>query len=204
MKKYLPVLLIAAAGALQAQSGEFWAEGGGSILVNNYIGSPFLGGNDHDVKLDDGFRVGFRFDWNTSGNFGNEVQYGYNRSALSDATGIILGAPGRDGMTIHQIGYNLLYYFNPGKDEAKVRPFVTGGVNLDVFSAPSMATFTGGSPRPGFNYGGGVKYRISQLWAWRFDLRGYDSGKPNWSGTLHNQSGLLQQFEASIGIGVLF
>ena len=51
---------------------------------------------------------------------------------------------------------------------------------------------------------GGLKYRISQLFAWRFDVRGYDTARPNWNGVLHNQGSLLQQFEASVGIGVYF
>lgn len=204
MKKYVPVLLVALAGALQAQSGEFWVEGGGSILANSDIGSPAPDGNSNAVKLDDGFRVSVRFDYNSAGHLGHEVQYAYNRSALSDSTGYLLPMPESQGMAIHQIGYNLIYYLNPTNENEKVRPFFTVGANLDVFSAPHYASFSGGSPRAGFNYGGGIKYRISSLFAWRFDLRGYDSGKPNWSGMLHNQSGLLQQFEASVGLGFYF
>jgi hypothetical protein len=204
MTKYLPVLAIAAAGALHAQSGELWGGAGASILVNNSIGSPIPGGNSNAVKLDDGFSANFRFTWNSSGNLGNEFQYVYNRSYLSDSTGLLLPQPGAAGMAIHQIGYNLLYYFNPPSESEKIRPFLTGGVDVDVFSAPKMASFSGGSPRPAFNYGGGVKYRISSLWAWRFDLRGYTGGKPDWSGVLQHQSGLLQQFEASVGLGFYF
>lgn len=204
MKRYLPLLLVVAAGALHAQSGELWGAGGGSILVNNSIGSPFVGGNSDAVKLDDGFLAAFTFTLNSSGHLGNEFQYVYNHSDLSDSTAFLLGAPGSAGMAIHQIGYNLLYYFNPAGEDQKIRPFVTGGVALDVFSAPKYASFGGASPRAAFDYGGGMKYRISRLWAWRVDLRGYTGGKPAWSGVIHNQSGLLQQFEASIGIGVYF
>lgn len=202
--KFLPVFLVVVAGALHAQSGELWGEGGGSILLNNSIGSPIPGGISNAVKLDDGFLAGVTFTLNSSARLGNEFQYVYNRSALSDSTGIILPQPGSAGMAIHQVGYNLLYYFNPTSENKKIRPFVTGGVSLDVFSAPTYADFGGASPRPAFDYGAGVKYRISPLWAWRIDLRGYTGGKANWSGVLHNQSGLLQQFEASVGIGVYF
>lgn len=204
MKKYLPVLLISFAGVLSAESGEFWAQAGGSILLNSSIGSPVPGGNSNAVKLDDGFRVSFRFDYNTAGHLGHEFQYAYNRSALSDSTGMILPAVGSAGMAIHQVGYNLLYYLNPTNEDEKIRPFFTGGVNLDSFSTPGDASPRGGSPRAGFNYGGGVKYKISNLFGVRFDIRGYDSGKPNWRGVLHNQNGLLQQFEASVGFGVYF
>jgi opacity protein-like surface antigen len=204
MKKYLPVLLIAVTGALHAQSGELWAEGGASILLNSSIGSPFPGGNSNGVKLDDGFRAGVRLDLNSAGHFGHEFQYAYNRSSLSDSTGIILPQAGSAGMAIHQVGYNLLYYLHPASEDQGVRPFFTAGANLDSFSTPASASPRGGSPRFGFNYGGGIKHRISSLFAWRFDIRGYDSGKPNWRGALHNQSGLLQQFEASVGLGVYF
>jgi opacity protein-like surface antigen len=198
------LLLLLPAGTLAAQSGEFWAEGGASVLADSSIGSPIPGGNSNAVKLDDGFRVSFRFVLNSSGHLGHEFQYAYNRSALSDSTGIVLPQPGSAGMAIHQVGYNLLYYLRPTSDEDRVRPFFTAGVNVDSFSTPATANPRGGSARFGFNYGGGIKYRISQLWAWRWDVRGYDTGKPNWRGVLHNQSGLLQQFEASVGIGVYF
>ena len=203
IKRFLPFLVLTAA-PLFAQTNEFFASIGGSALLNSDIGSPVPGGNSDAVKLLDGFRVGFRLGFNTNGNFGHEFQYAYNRSALSDSTGMILPVPGSAGMAIHQVGYNLLYYLKPGREDAKVRPFFTAGANLDSFSTPATASPRGGSPRFGFNYGGGVKYRISPLWGWRFDIRGYDSGKPNWSGVLHNQSGLLQQFEASVGFGVYF
>lgn len=204
MNKFGPVLLIVFAGALHAQSGEFWLDGGASILLNNGIGSPIPGGSENAVKLDDGFRFAIRFDYNASGHFGHELQYAYNRSALSDSTGLLLPQPESEKMAIHQIGYNLLYYFNANSEEKRVRPFLTAGADLDVFSAPASANFRGGDPRPGFNYGGGVKYRISTLFAWRFDIRGYDSGKPDWNGVLHHQSGMLQQFEASVGFGAYF
>jgi opacity protein-like surface antigen len=206
MKKYLPVLLIAFSGALRAQSGEFWVDGGASILANNYIGAVTPDGNPDAVKLDDGFRVGIRFTWNSAGHFGHEGQYAYNRSRLSDSTGTLLVQPGSAGMAIHQIGYNLLYYLNPTNKNEKIRPFFTAGVHMDSFSAPSplYANIAGGSPRMGFNYGGGVKYRISSLFALRFDVRGYDTAKPNWDGALYRQGGLLQQFETSVGLGVYF
>jgi len=204
MIKYLPVLLVVGAGTLCAQSGEFWVNGGGSILLNSNIGTPVPGGNSNAVKLDDGFRVGIRFDYNTEGHVGHEFQYAYNRSRLSDSTGIILPQPESEGMAIHQVGYNVLYYLKPGKEEEKVRPFFTGGVHLDSFSTPVDATPRGGSARVGFNYGGGIKYRLSNLFAFRFDIRGYDTGKPNWRDVLHNQGGVLQQFETSVGVGVNF
>lgn len=204
MEKYLPVLLIAAAGVLHAQSGELWGDGGASILLNSSIGSPFPGGNSSAVKLDNGFRAGIRLGLNSAGHLGHEFQYAYNRSALSDSTGTFLPQVGSAGMAIHQVGYNLLYYLNPTNENERVRPFFTAGANLDSFSTPASANPRGGSARFGFNYGGGVKYRISSLFAWRFDIRGYDSGKPNWRGVLYNQSGLLQQFEASVGFGVYF
>lgn len=204
MTKHLLILAAIFTGLSPAQSGEFWVNGGASILANSSIGSPFPGGNSNAVKLDDGFRFALRFDLNSAGHLGHEFQYAYNRTALSDSTGYLLPQVESDGMSFHQIGYNLLYYLNPTSDNEKVRPFFTVGANLNVFSAPAMAGFTGGNPRAGFNYGGGVKYRLSSLWAWRFDIRGYDSGKPNWSGVLHNQSRLLQQFEASLGLGFYF
>jgi hypothetical protein len=204
MKKCLAFLLLALSGALQAQSGELWVSGGGSILAGKNFGSPSDGGPQDDVRLGDGFRAGIRFAFNSSGRFGHELQYAYNRTTLSDATGVVLGDPGSAGMAIHQGGYNLLYYFHATREEQKVRAFVTGGVHIDDSVLPGSATLTRTSVKPGFNVGVGAKIRISTLFALRFDLRQYETAKPNWGGVLTNQGGLVHQTEASAGFGIYF
>ena len=176
MKRFLPVLLILFGNALRAQSGELWFSGGVSILENQNIGSPYSDGQSGDVRLGDGFSAGIRLTFNSSGHIGHEIEYAYNRTSVTDVTGVVLGAPGSVGMAIHQGGYNLLYYFPAMNEERKVRPFVTGGVHISDSVLPGAATLSRTSVKPGFNFGGGVKVRISTLFAVRFDLRQYETG----------------------------
>lgn len=207
MNKCPLVLFVVFSGVLSAQSGEVWLDAGVSALANTAIGSGSPTGNSNDIDLSRaGYRIGLRFTYNSSGHLGNELQYSYNHASLNDPTGLILQVPGSGSMGINQFGYNLLYYLNSNNDEAKVRPFFTAGVHLNDFVMPFDVNNrdNADSWRPGFNYGGGMKFRLSRLFAWRFDIRGYDSGKPNWSSLLYKQSGLLQQFEATAGIGFYF
>jgi opacity protein-like surface antigen len=204
MKSLLPLLLLSFSGELWAQSGEMWLSGGASILSHRDIGSPFTDGAPDDVQLDHGFRVGFRFGYNSAGHIGHEIQYAYNRSSFNDSTGTILPDPGSEGTAIHQAGYNILYYLNSTNEGAKARPFATVGVHLSDFVLPPSAVRQGSSVRFGVNYGGGIKFKISTLFGVRIDIRGYDTGKPNWKGVLVRQSGILHQTEASVGFGIYF
>jgi hypothetical protein len=203
MKIILPLLLLSFSSELWAQSGELWFGGGASILSNRGIGSPSSDGKPSDVQLGDGFRIGFRFAFNSAGHLGHEIQYAYNRTNLMDNTGAILGDAGSAGTAIHQGGYNLLYYFPATKEGLKMRPFVTGGVHFSDFVLPGSAALQGSSVKAGFNGGAGVKVKISTLFALRFDVRQYETGKPKW-GVLTNQHGLLHQTEASASLGIYF
>jgi hypothetical protein len=204
MKKYLPVLIVIASSGLWGQSGELWLSGGGSSLANRNIGSPSSEGQASDVQLDSGFRLGFRYSFNSGGRIGHEIQYGYNRTNFIDNTGQIRPDMGSAGMAIHQGGYNLLYYLHAKKEESKVRTFATAGFHLSDFVLPGSGGPQGSSVKPGGNVGAGVKVRISPLFGFRVDLREYITGKPNWNGLLFNQGGLLYQTEISAGFGVYF
>ena len=204
MKILLPLLLLSFSSELWAQSGEVWLSGGASILSHRDIGSPSPDGAPDDVQLDHGFRVGFRLGYNSAGHIGHEIQYAYNRSSFSDNTGTILPDPGSEGTAIHQAGYNILYYLTPANDGARARPFATVGVHFSDFVLPPSAVQQGSSVKIGVNYGGGIKFKISSLFGVRIDIRGYDTGKPNWNGLLVKQNGILHQTEASVGFGIYF
>ena len=132
------------------------------------------------------------------------MQYAYSRTSLDDSTGTILPAPGSAATAINQIGYNFLYYLNTTNEGAKIRPFFTGGFHFSDYVLPFAALTHGNDFKPGFNYGMGIKYRISTLFGLRFDIRGYDTGKPEWSYTLYQHGGILHQTEASVGFGWYF
>src|SRR5580704_9360406 len=105
MKTFLALLLLGFSGSLWAQSGEVWFTGGASILWNHQIGSPSPDGASADVLLSNGFREGVRFGYNPAGHFGHEIQYAYNKTNLTDSTGMILTDKPKVGMAFHQAGY---------------------------------------------------------------------------------------------------
>jgi hypothetical protein len=208
MKGFLPALLMLFGNALWAQSRELWVSAGGSILSftegNEQLGSPSPMGEPGDVRIGSGYRFGFRFGFNSSPHIGHEIQYAYNRTNFTDNDGSIWGYLGSAGMAFHQGGYNFLYYFTHADEDSKMRPFATAGVHFSDFVLPGMAAVQGSSVKAGFNYGVGLKLRLSTLFSVRFDLREYETGKPNWNDLLFHQSGLLHQMEASAGFGFFF
>jgi hypothetical protein len=204
MKRYLPLLLIVLGNGLCAQSRELWVSVGGSVLFNTKLGTPAPDGDSNDTRLGAGYRFGIRFGVDSTRRIGHEFQYGYSRARFTDDTGAILGDPGSGLMAIHQGGYNFLYYLTGMEQEAKVRLFVTGGFHISDFPLPGVGAVQASSIKPGLNYGGGVKWRLSPLFGARLDLREYETGKPNWNNLLSQQSGLLHQAEISAGIGIVF
>ena len=211
MKRFLPVLLMLFANALWAQPRELWVSAGASILShtekNERLGSPSPDGEPGDVRIGNGYRFGFRFGFTSTRHIGHEIQYAYNRTRLIDNDGSILRHLGSAGTAFHQGGYNFLYYFtaaNEGSGESRVRPFVTGGVHFSDFVLPGVGAVQGSSVKAGFNYGAGLKLPVSTLFSVRFDLREFETRKPNWNNLLFRQNGLLHQTEASAGFGFFF
>lgn len=197
------MLLAAACGALtvaaKAQSLEVGVHGGAIRLDNSTIGSvptsivePF---NYQPISLRDGFRVGFRITLNSQIYTGHELGYAYNRTALR-----YYNDPTSDqGMAIHQGFYNFLGYLT--KDTKPVRPFATVGAHFNNYVPPGASvTSGGGSTKFGFNYGAGVKVKVSSKYGVRFDVRQYQNTKPF---DLPNRTGLLKMTEISAGFSLI-
>ena len=206
---FLVILLLVSSATLSAQSREIWVSGGAADFgfpyfhTNRNLGSSNPSGARDDAQIDNGWRIAFRLAFNTKGSFGHEIQSVVSRPKFIDNTGDILGKPGSDRMKTHQFGYNLLYYF--ASRESRVRPLATIGVQFNNFVLPDSASANQDSDMKwGFNYGFGVKWRVTPLLGLRGDVRAYETGKPDWGGTLVNQSGLLHQIEASAGVGFYF
>jgi len=189
MKKFVLALAVFAfSGLLSAQMAEVAISGGASALTNKLLGS-YSGVN---YELDNGFRLAFRLTLNPQRFFGHEIGYAYNRTSLkfSDPTG-----SASEGMAIHQGFYNFLVYATP--EGSRVRPFATGGAHFSNFVPPGASVTSGqGENKMGFNYGGGIKLKMTELLGFRVDLRQYQTGKPFDLGG----SGLLRQTEISAGI----
>jgi opacity protein-like surface antigen len=197
MKTFLPFVLLALGAPVFGQAFEAFFSGGQGLLSNGGLGTdqPF-GGTSNDVQLTDGFRFAFRIGFNNDTIFGHEVQYAYQRTQLkyNDQGGI------EQGMAVHQGGYNFLIYAT--KEGTRFRPFATGGVGFFNYVPPgSSAAYGGGSTKFGFNYGGGVKVKVTSLFSIRGDIREYTSPKPF---GLPLSSGWIRMTEISAGFGVGF
>lgn len=191
MKKLIPALAIFVfTGVVSAQMAEVAISGGASALSNKVLGS-YSGAT---YSLDNGFRMAFRFTLNPQTFFGHEIGYAYNRTSLKygDATG-----SASEGMAIHQGFYNLLVYATP--EGSRIRPFAAGGAHFSNFVPPGASVTSGqGANKLGFNYGAGVKLKVTDLFGFRVDFRQYQTGKPFDLGG----SGLLKQNEVSAGISI--
>ncbi|MDX2154553.1 MAG: outer membrane beta-barrel protein [Bryobacteraceae bacterium] len=188
MRKLPLLALLFCSPAAFSQVAEIGVHGGVSRLSGKEIGQLNTG---EQLSLDDGWRLGFRLTLNNSRFFGHEFFYAYNRSQL-------VYPDFKQGMAIHQGGYNFLVYALP--EGSPVRPFVTGGGHFSNFVPPgSSAAQGGGDTNFGFNYGGGIKVRVSPIFLIRFDVRQYQTGKPF---DLPGADGRLRQLEVSAGFSL--
>jgi opacity protein-like surface antigen len=199
------VLLLAgsAIGAF-AQVGEISVSAGASHFRNNSLGSFVdANGNVINVTAESDFRIGFRFTINSWRYMGHEIGYAYNHGSLKETAVQTSGGGSASvsyGMPVHQGMYNFLVYATP--EGKPIRPFVTGGVHFSTFYPPGSCVFCGnGTTKFGFNYGAGLKFRITSTFLGRFDVRDYATGKPDF-GT--NPQGWLHQLEVSAGFGFAF
>jgi len=170
-----------------AQSFEAGAFGGVSRVNGKDIGTLSLGDTDR-ITLKDGWCFGGRMTINNWSHFGHEVGYRYTRTAfvIQDTS---------TGTAVHQGFYNFLAYATP--EGSRVRPFATGGVQFSNFIYPGYTVSQGGgSNKVGYNYGGGVKVRVSPKYLIRLDVRQYVQGKPF---DFPGQSGKVSLLEVSAG-----
>lgn len=194
------VLLLLGVSVACPQALEVGIHAGVSRLSNRSLGTvstPISAGavETDTFSLQDGFRIGFRVTFNPQVYFGHEIGYAYNRTYLRDN-----GDPASDqGMAIHQGFYNFLGYLT--KEGKRIRPFATGGVHFNNYVPPgSSVTQGGGETKFGFNYGAGLKARITSKYAIRLDIRQYQNGKPF---SLPNNNGLLKMTEISAGFSLV-
>jgi hypothetical protein len=188
-------LFLLSAAYAWAQSAEFSITGGTSRLNNKSLGQLVGGGVAQQYSITDGWRLGFRSTLNNWRFFGHEFGYGYNRTQLREDI-----SRQEFGMAIHQGFYNILAYGT--RDGSTVRPFAAVGGHFNTYTPPGTSvTSGGGSTKFGFNYGGGLKVRVTHIFAIRFDVRNYHNAKP--FDFLVNRSGMIRQLEVSAGFGLV-
>lgn len=151
------------------------------------------------VTLDSGFRLAIRFTLNTYRFMGHEFGYGYAHS-----NAVVEGDQGgAQAMPVHTGFYDFMVYGTP--EGARVRPFVCGGAQFSSFVPPGTSVYYGNQvSKFGFNYGGGLKARLTGPWGLRVDVRQYASGKPDLFQTAEAPSGWLRQTEFSAGVSFNF
>jgi hypothetical protein len=97
-------------------------------------------------------------------------------------------------ISIHNLSHNFAAHAT--RRDARVRPFVTGGVGVSAF-VPGP---TGGETEFGYNYGGGVKFLVLEEFGLRFDVRDHVTGKPYFRNTV----GKLHNLETSVTFSYMF
>jgi hypothetical protein len=165
-----------------------------SQISGNDLGS--FGFAELPVRLDSGFGVAARLDLHSGRWIAHELSYGFDRDDLA------LAGESQGAVTVHQFFYDLMLHLTPRG--AAVRPFVIGGLGFSGFFPPETDLVqTAGITKFGFNYGGGLKFKLNRLLGLRVDVRDHISAKPNIL-SLPDVGGKLHQLEFSAGVSLLF
>ena len=158
------------------------------------------------------------------------LEQSFSGSTLADLTLLpIAGAGGAQRVDLEQrvwkFGFNPVYHLTPRG--SRIRPYLTLGYTQAYYAAadagkvtaaqltPVPATTFKSTARPAMNYGGGFKWRLTDLVNARFDVRGLWSSAPRWglpesltgqrAGSLYIPTGgSLHGMEATGGIGFNF
>ncbi|MDA1313163.1 MAG: outer membrane beta-barrel protein [Acidobacteria bacterium] len=189
------VLCAVSAATASAQSAELGLTVGRSVLNSSGIGSltSFEAGTT-PAGLGDGVRIGARWVTNSWVFLGHEFSYAYQRSSLK------IGDQPARGMTVQNMYYNFVAHATP--EGTVVRPFATAGVGVSVFFPPGASSLSGGGDNKfGYNYGGGLKFKLTDKFGLRFDVRDHVTGKPF---KLPDASGRLHNVEYSSTFSLLF
>lgn len=179
-------------------------------------GSPNI---DLGFTYDDEILYGARFNLLSRGHWGGEFSYSYQNNALTLSRQNFQDVK-LDG-AVQQFFYNMIFYPTRYHD-AKVVPFVTGGVGLAAYTLSSTARAQAADPRVygigtlkeldkrfAYNYGVGVKAKVTSRFGVRADFRHIFSDVPSYglpkessnpAQTVLPIQGKLQMYEASAGI----
>jgi opacity protein-like surface antigen len=180
MRRWLVLALFcASSGPLFAQAFEASGSFGQTVFPG---GSKNLGSG---YTMNDGFAMALRMTLNSWRFFGTEFGYGYNHTSVGIPASTSIGLPGQVtqipaqtiSVPIHQGFGDFLVYALP--EGTHVRPFAAAGLQFSSFFPPGSSAYYGNqTTKFGFNYGGGIKVRVTSMWGLRFDVRWYNMSKP--------------------------
>ncbi len=196
----LRVVTVAAfTGVACAQVAEIGAFGGMHRLRGNVLGKLPADTVLVNTSLDDGWLLGFRLTLNSGRFFGHEFGYAYNRTSMQFTS--VDGSAEFDsaGTAAHEGFYNYLVYAMP--EGSSVRVFGAGGGHFHNYAWPGLSAVSGGgATKFGFNFGGGIKVRVTPIWGIRFDVRDFWNKKPF---GLIDQSGWIRHLQFTAGFSLL-
>jgi hypothetical protein len=185
--------VLGAAAVASGQVGEI-SLGGGASRFRGDPGTVDASPNSAKIDISGGFRFEARLTLNTFKFFGHEFGYGYSRSTYK------IPGSGDVSIPIHQGYYDFLVYATP--EGATIRPFAAGGGHFSSYFPPGASTYYGNQiTKFGFNYGGGLKVKVTPIIGIRFDVRQYNNGHPF---EFPNRSSRLLQTAFTGGVALLF
>ena len=161
------IRLFAAAGVLSALPVSAFAQSAaepGTITVTPFLSSAF--GTSADLGSSLGLGVAVGYDLTTR--LGVEGELGHVFDVFGDSANVDLALTNVSG--------NIVYHF----PAPRLTPFATFGVGIERASVdvktPDPATiYPASSTEIGYNFGGGVKYPLTELFVLRADLRRFQS-----------------------------
>lgn len=185
-----------------AQYAEIGVTGGHGSFRGGDLASFGGGGEGAFYEYTGGVRIGARMSFDFRDFFAHEFAYVYQHSQFRATVDTDEGATRTVSETrsqIHTYAYNFTAHAT--RRDSRVRPFVTGGGGVAAFIPPGYSGFqTRGQSKFGYNYGAGVKFRVSDKWGLRFDARDHHFGKP----FFQNADGRLRLLEISTTVSYLF
>jgi len=196
--------LLANLSALQAQKVEFGPYGGGSFFSPGYFVTNSPNPNTGvGYKFVNGGVLGVRIRENLAEHFGLEQSFTFLGNNNAAFPGALLGTRLRQ----FYFNANLIGYDN----ESRVRPYFSGGIGVSMFSPTDEAkrqvlptrTPIGGTNEFGYNFGGGLKFKLTDHFGLDFSVRDFTQKSPafdapttdrDWLHNLQVQGGLLFMF----------
>jgi len=165
---------------------------------------------DTDTTLKGLYGYGLRLTRNSKGYYGHEIGFNYNYARVTakystKQEGKVVTTTLQDRILVRQAYYDFLMYCMPNGE--RWRPYIALGVQGTDYAAPNLREWpTGKSRNYGFNYGGGIKFRLLRNAYLRLDVRDHLGGKP-YDLDREDQmkfGGRLRLLEASAGISLGF
>ncbi|MCB1018734.1 MAG: outer membrane beta-barrel protein [Acidobacteria bacterium] len=159
-----------------------------------------FGGFQETYQLGNGIRIGARMSFDYRGYFAHEIAYNWQRSkyrVVTDDPSNASSGVSEASSNIHNYYYNFVAHAT--HRGSVVRPFVTGGGGMSSFVPPGYSALSRGQTKFGYNYGGGIKFKLSDRYGIRFDVRDHVTGKP-----FYQEPGRLHNVETSATFSFLF